>query len=92
MRILSSREELKNHQGLPATEAVFLAFRPTVADFLDVVRNYPGIKQVRLAGGHEKTLPRATRKLLVMNGIKLVPYTIQGQRTDTKGSIMEVDE
>jgi hypothetical protein len=28
----------------------------------------------------------------VMNGIKLVPYTIQGQRTDTKGSIMEVDE
>jgi hypothetical protein len=91
MRIISDRRDLAKPTMTGTTEALFLTFRPTVADILELVQHPPGPLQIRLASGHEKTLNRATRTLLKMNNIKLKSYSIQG-RKNNEGAILEVDE
>jgi hypothetical protein len=90
LSILGGMDELEELEN--GTDGLFVTFRPTMKDLLDLIKLFAGLKQIRMSGVYEKTLSKSARALMEMNKIDLVVDSIKGHRKDRRGNIIEVDE
>jgi hypothetical protein len=80
IRVVSSRDEIPE---LSQNERnVHLAFRPSNVDFLDLMRSCPRLRVVQVPPSYNKTLSKAIRLFLEMQGIDLLEGDVWGHRKD----------
>jgi hypothetical protein len=80
IRVVSSKDEISE---LSSNERnVHLAFRPSNVDFLDLMRSCPRLRVVQVPPSYHKTLSKAIRLFLEMQGITLLEGDVWGHRKD----------
>ncbi len=80
IRVVSSKDEISK---LGANEKnVHLAFRPSNVDFLDLIRTCPRLRAVQVPPSYHKTLSRAIKLFLDMQGVTLLEGDVWGHRRD----------
>jgi hypothetical protein len=80
IRVISSRDEIPKLS--PNERNVHLAFRPSNVDFLDLMRSCPRLRVVQVPPSYNKTLSKAIRLFLDMQGIDLLEGDVWGHRKD----------
>ena len=80
IRVVSSREEIAELN--PNERNVHLAFRPSNVDFLDLMRVCPRLRAVQVPPSYHKTLSKAIKLFLEMQGITLLEGDVWGHRKD----------
>jgi hypothetical protein len=80
IRVVSSRDEIPKLS--PNERNVHLAFRPSNVDFLDLMRSCPRLRVVQVPPSYNKTLSKAIRLFLEMQGIDLLEGDVWGHRKD----------
>jgi hypothetical protein len=80
IRVVSSREEIAELN--PNERNVHLAFRPSNVDFLDLMRSCPRLRAVQVPPSYHKTLSKAIKLFLEMQGITLLEGDVWGHRKD----------
>jgi hypothetical protein len=89
IRVVSSRDEIPELR--PNETLVHIAFRPSNIDLLDVVKACPRLRAIQVPPSYNKTLSRAIRLFLEMQGIDLLEGDVWGHRKDIDEYYM-VDE
>ncbi|MDF0591397.1 DUF1699 family protein [Candidatus Methanocrinis natronophilus] len=79
-RVVSSKEEISNLG--PNERNVHLAFRPSNVDFLDLMKSCPRLRVVQVPPSYHKTLSKAIKLFLDMQGITLLEGDVWGHRKD----------
>jgi hypothetical protein len=80
IRVVSSKDEISE---LSSNERnVHLAFRPSNVDFLDLMRSCPRLRVVQVPPSYHKTLSKAIKLFLEMQGITLLEGDVWGHRKD----------
>ncbi|HII06497.1 MAG TPA: DUF1699 family protein [Methanotrichaceae archaeon] len=80
IRVVSSKNEILE---LGSNERnVHLAFRPSNVDFLDLMRSCPRLRVVQVPPSYHKTLSKAIKLFLEMQGITLLEGDVWGHRKD----------
>jgi hypothetical protein len=80
IRVVSSKDEISK---LGTNERnVHLAFRPSNVDFLELIRVCPRLRTIQVPPSYHKTLSRAIRLFLEMQGITLLEGDVWGHRKD----------
>ena len=80
IRVVSSKDEIS--QLNPNERIVHLAFRPSNVDFLDLMRSCPRLRAVQVPPSYHKTLSKAIKLFLEMQGIDLLEGDVWGHRKD----------
>jgi len=80
IRVVSSKDEI-SELG-PNERNVHLAFRPSNVDFLDLMRSCPRLRAVQVPPSYHKTLSKAIKLFLEMQGIDLLEGDVWGHRKD----------
>jgi hypothetical protein len=80
IRVVSSKEEIPKLS--PNERNVHLAFRPSNVDFLDLIRGCPRLRVVQVPPSYHKTLSKAIKLFLEMQGITLLEGDVWGHRKD----------
>ena len=80
IRVVSSREEIAELN--PNERNVHLAFRPSNVDFLDLMRSCPRLRAVQVPPSYHKTMSKAIKLFLEMQGIDLLEGDVWGHRKD----------
>jgi len=80
IRVVSSKDEISGIS--PKERNVHLAFRPSNVDFLDLIRVCPRLRTIQVPPSYHKTLSRAIRLFLEMQGITLLEGDVWGHRKD----------
>ncbi|MCR3884692.1 DUF1699 family protein [Methanotrichaceae archaeon M04Ac] len=80
IRVVSSREEIAELN--PNERNVHLAFRPSNVDFLDLMRICPRLRAVQVPPSYHKTLSKAIKLFLEMQGVTLLEGDVWGHRKD----------
>ena len=80
IRVVSSREEIFTLN--PNERVVHLAFRPSNVDLLSLMNRCPRLRAVQLPPSYLKTMSRAMRLFLEMQGIDLLEGDVWGHRKD----------
>ena len=89
IRVVSSRDEIPELR--PNETLVHIAFRPSNIDLLDIVKACPRLRAIQVPPSYNKTLSRAIRPFLEMQGIDLLEGDVWGHRKDIDEYYM-VDE
>ncbi len=96
IRVVSSRNEISELR--PNERIVHIAFRPSNVDLLDIVKACPRLRAIQVPPSYNKTLSRAIRLFLDMQGIDLLEGDVWGHRKDIdeyyvvdEGVIEEID-
>lgn len=89
IRVVSSRNEISELR--PNERIVHIAFRPSNVDLLDIVKACPRLRAIQVPPSYNKTLSRAIRLFLDMQGIELLEGDVWGHRKDIDEYYM-VDE
>lgn len=89
IRVVSSRDEIPELK--PNEQMVHIAFRPSNVDLLDIVKTCPRLRAIQVPPSYNKTLSRAIRLFLDMQGIDLLEGDVWGHRKDIDEYYM-VDE
>jgi len=80
IRVVSSKDEISE---LSQNERnVHLAFRPSNVDFLDLMRCCPRLRAIQVPPSYHKTLSKAIKLFLEMQGISLLEGDVWGHRKD----------
>ncbi|HII06356.1 MAG TPA: DUF1699 family protein [Methanotrichaceae archaeon] len=80
IRVVSSRNEI---YGLsPNERIVHIAFRPSNVDLLNLMKVCPRLRAIQVPPSYNKTLSRAIRLFLDMQGVDLLEGDIWGHRKD----------
>jgi len=80
LRVVSSRNEIS---GLSPTEKmIHLAFRPSNVDLLDLMKRCPRLRAVQIPPSYHKTMSKAMKLFLEMQGIDLIKGDVWGHRKD----------
>ena len=80
IRVVSSKDEIAE---LNQNERiVHLAFRPSNVDFLDLMRSCPRLRAVQGPPSYHKTMSKAIKLFLEMQGIDLLEGDVWGHRKD----------
>ncbi len=80
IRVVSSKDEISE---LGSNERnVHLAFRPSNVDFLDLMGSCPRLRVVQVPPSYHKTLSKAIKLFLEMQGITLLEGDVWGHRKD----------
>ncbi len=80
IRVVSSKEEISD---LGSNERnVHLAFRPSNVDFLDLMKSCPRLRVVQVPPSYHKTLSKAIKLFLDMQGVTLLEGDVWGHRKD----------
>jgi len=90
IRVVSSKDEISGIS--PKERNVHLAFRPSNVDFLDLIRVCPRLRTIQVPPSYHKTLSRAIRLFLEMQGITLLEGDVWGHRKDIDEYFMIEDE
>ena len=80
IRVVSSKDEIAELN--PNERIVHLAFRPSNVDFLDLMRSCPRLRAVQVPPSYHKTLSKAIKLFLEMQGITLLEGDVWGHRKD----------
>jgi hypothetical protein len=80
IRVVSSKEEISELN--PNERIVHLAFRPSNVDFLDLMRSCPRLRAVQVPPSYHKTMSKAIKLFLDMQGIDLLEGDVWGHRKD----------
>jgi len=80
IRVVSSKDEISNLN--PNERIVHLAFRPSNVDFLDLMRSCPRLRAVQVPPSYHKTMSKAIKLFLEMQGITLLEGDVWGHRKD----------
>ncbi|AET65634.1 DUF1699 family protein [Methanothrix harundinacea] len=80
IRVVSSKDEITKLG--PNERNVHLAFRPSNVDFLELIRVCPRLRTIQVPPSYHKTLSRAIRLFLEMQGITLLEGDVWGHRKD----------
>ena len=80
IRVVSSKEEISDLG--PNERNVHLAFRPSNVDFLDLMKSCPRLRVVQVPPSYHKTLSKAIKLFLDMQGIDLLEGDVWGHRKD----------
>ena len=80
IRVVSSKDEITKLG--PNERNVHLAFRPSNVDFLELIRVCPRLRTIQVPPSYHKTLSRAIRLFLEMQGITLLEGDVRGHRKD----------
>ncbi|MGB3943702.1 MAG: DUF1699 family protein [Methanothrix sp.] len=80
IRVVSSKEEISDLG--PNERNVHLAFRPSNVDFLDLMKSCPRLRVVQVPPSYHKTLSKAIKLFLDMQGITLLEGDVWGHRKD----------
>lgn len=80
IRVVSSKEEIRKMS--PNERNVHLAFRPSNVDFLDLIRGCPRLRVVQVPPSYHKTLSKAIKLFLEMQGVTLLEGDVWGHRKD----------
>ena len=80
IRVVSSKDEISEIG--PNERNVHLAFRPSNVDFLDLMRSCPRLRVVQVPPSYHKTLSKAIKLFLEMQGITLLEGDVWGHRKD----------
>ena len=80
IRVVSSRNEITELS--PNERMVHIAFRPSNVDFLDLMRSCPRLRAIQVPPSYNKTLSKAIRLFLDMQGIDLLEGDVWGHRKD----------
>jgi hypothetical protein len=89
IRVVSSRNEIPELK--PNEQMVHIAFRPSNVDLLDIVKACPRLRAIQVPPSYNKTLSKAIRLFLEMQGIDLLEGDVWGHRKDIDEYYM-VDE
>ena len=89
IRVVSSRDEIPELK--PNEQMVHIAFRPSNVDLLDIVKACPRLRAIQVPPSYNKTLSKAIRLFLEMQGIDLLEGDVWGHRKDIDEYYM-VDE
>ena len=80
IRVVSSKDEITKLG--PNERNVHLAFRPSNVDVLELIRVCPRLRTIQVPPSYHKTLSRAIRLFLEMQGITLLEGDVWGHRKD----------
>jgi hypothetical protein len=80
IRVVSSKDEISELN--PNERIVHLAFRPSNVDFLDLMRSCPRLRAVQVPPSYHKTMSKAIKVFLEMQGIDLLEGDVWGHRKD----------
>jgi hypothetical protein len=80
IRVVSSKDEISELS--PNERNVHLAFRPSNVDFLDLMRDCPRLRVIQVPPSYHKTLSKAIKLFLEMQGISLLEGDVWGHRKD----------
>ena len=80
IRVVSSRNEIPELK--PSEQMVHIAFRPSNVDLLDIVKACPRLRAIQVPPSYNKTLSKAIRLFLEMQGIDLLEGDVWGHRKD----------
>ena len=80
IRIISSREEINSIR--PNEKAVHLAFRASNVDFLNLLKKVPRLQMVQVPPSYMRTIYKAIKVFLDMQGVKLLEGDVWGHRKD----------
>src|SRR5690554_3449182 len=80
IRVVSSRDEIPELR--PNEQMVHIAFRPSNVDLLDIVKACPRMRAIQVPPSYNKTLSKAIRLFLDMQGIDLLEGDVWGHRKD----------
>ncbi len=80
IRVVSSKDEISELN--PNERIVHLAFRPSNVDFLDLMRSCPRLRAVQVPPSYHKTMSKAIKLFLDMQGIDLLEGDVWGHRKD----------
>jgi len=79
-RVVSSKNEIN---GLsPNERMVHLAFRPSNVDLLNLMKRCPRLRVVQLPPSYYKTMSKAMKLFLEMQGVDLLKGDVWGHRKD----------
>ena len=89
LRVVSSKNEIPD---LNLNEKlVHLAFRPSNVDFLSLMKRCPRLRAIQVPPSYHKTMSKAIRVFLEMQGIDLLEGDVWGHRKDIDEYFM-IDE
>jgi len=80
IRVVSSKDEISELSQIERN--VHLAFRPSNVDFLDLMRSCPRLRVVQVPPSYHRTLSKAIKLFLEMQGITLLEGDVWGHRKD----------
>jgi hypothetical protein len=80
IRVVSSRNEITELS--PNERMVHIAFRPSNVDLLDLIKACPRLRAIQVPPSYNKTLSKAIRLFLDMQGIDLLEGDVWGHRKD----------
>ncbi len=89
LRVVSSKNEIPNLN--PNERIVHLAFRPSNVDFLTLMKGCPRLRAIQVPPSYHKTMSKAIKVFLEMQGIDLLEGDVWGHRKDIDEYFM-VDE
>lgn len=89
IRVVSQRSEITELS--PSERMVHIAFRPSNVDLLDLIKACPRLRAIQVPPSYNKTLSKAIRLFLDMQGIDLLEGDVWGHRKDIDEYYM-VDE
>lgn len=80
IRVVSSRNEIAELN--PNERVVHIAFRPSNVDMLDLIKTCPRLRAVQVPPSYNKTMSRAIKLFLQMQGVDLLEGDVWGHRKD----------
>jgi hypothetical protein len=89
LRVVSSKNEIPDLN--PNERIVHLAFRPSNVDFLTLMKRCPRLRAIQVPPSYHKTMSKAIKVFLEMQGIDLLEGDVWGHRKDIDEYFM-VDE
>jgi hypothetical protein len=87
--VVSSKNEIPDLN--PNERIVHLAFRPSNVDFLTLMKRCPRLRAIQVPPSYHKTMSKAIKVFLEMQGIDLLEGDVWGHRKDIDEYFM-VDE
>jgi len=89
LRVVSSKNEIQDLN--PNERIVHLAFRASNVDFLSLMKRCPRLRAIQVPPSYNKTMSKAIKIFLEMQGIDLLEGDVWGHRKDIDEYYM-VDE
>ena len=89
LRVVSSKEEIPELN--PNEQMIHLAFRPSNMDVMALIQRCPRIRTVQTPPSYYRTMSKAARQFLEIQGVELLRGDVWGHRKDIDEYFM-VDE
>jgi len=80
LRVVSSKEEIPELN--PNEQMIHLAFRPSNMDVMALIQRCPRIRTVQTPPSYYRTMSKAARQFLELQGVELLRGDVWGHRKD----------